>query len=760
MQRTTSLILLFPMLALGIRWGSQSSLSPALWGVPFLALGLLWLFAAYRGWPMEAWLFLGVLMLGALCLGHLAVLPERQWDVPREGEFRGRIYAVQPLSSDQRLLVRLNSPSARVAVHLPKEVPVQVGDELLFRGTVARPTKAPNPGVFCYRDYLRRLGVFGVSYPVEFEVHPRSQLGLLPRLRSFLRRNIERHVREPGLVLALVLGERDELGAQRREAWRLLGISHLLAISGMHVGYLALGFSFLVERLPWRPGIRYLLIQGGLFTYILVSGTGASAWRALLISTLGGYAGLRGLRRDGLHLWAAAGWILLLIQPALAFDLGFILSFAASGGILLWAPVLKMQWRSRVFGYLVQGLLFSVVAQLSLVPFLMDSFREVALLGPLATLVFLPCVVVLLVGGLLTAFGLGALGLGPLLNAVMAVVGALEALLLPYAWQWKLGSWTLAEIGLWWALFVYAGWRLRQPRLTAPRRTGAQLLSLFVVLLFITSLPPAARRPLEVTALNVGQGDSFFIRTPSGRSILLDGGGSLSPVQPFRRNAGSERVVPYLRHRQVERLDCVILSHPHDDHLLGLLAVLEEFEVGMVLDSGLEHASPAYERCLDLISTKGIPYQVLRAGDTLHLGDGVTITVLYPQEVRPKLPSPQNNNSLLLRMEYGGIRLLFTGDLEAPVLYDLARDPHVDLRSQWLKVPHHGSRGSLVEEFYQAVDPIWAVISAGPNSFGHPHPEVLEALDRRRISWRTTLQGPQTFEVWWGVWGRFRGGGS
>ncbi|MGB4250258.1 MAG: hypothetical protein WBK16_06060, partial [Limnochordia bacterium] len=151
-----------------------------------------------------------------------------------------------------------------------------------------------------------------------------------------------------------------------------------------------------------------------------------------------------------------------------------------------------------------------------------------------------------------------------------------------------------------------------------------------------------------------------------------------------------------------------------------------------------------------------IPYRVVRAGDRLDLGDGITLTVLYPGELRPNLPAAQNNNSLLFKVEYGGMRLLFTGDLEAPVLWDLAHDPDLDLRAQWLKIPHHGSRGSLVEEFYQAVDPNWAVIPVGPNPFGHPHGEVLAALEARGISWRTTEEGPVTFEVWWGVWGRFR----
>ena len=266
------------------------------------------------------------------------------------------------------------------------------------------------------------------------------------------------------------------------------------------------------------------------------------------------------------------------------------------------------------------------------------------------------------------------------------------------------------------------------------------------------------RRPLEITALNVGQGDSFYVRTPSGLHLLIDGGGDLYPWQPRTRDAGVERVVPYLRHRQVERLDYVILSHPHDDHLGGLLAVLEEFEVGMVLDNGHDHPSPTYERYLELLEEKEIPYHPVRAGDRVDLGDGITLTVLYPQALRPNLRSAQNNNSLLLRLQYGGVRMLFTGDLESAVLYDLARpQPRLAVPVVEDSPPRQSRYGT---SFLCAVDPAWAVIPVGPNNFGHPHEEVVEELNKRGIVWRTTYEEAQTFQVWWGVWGRFTRGPS
>lgn len=755
MLKLSSSLLLFPLLALGIYLGSLSLLNVRLLLILFVSLTSLWLFLAYRGKAAGPWFFGMAVTFGALLVGQMATAPERAWITPVQGTFTGEVYTINPLSYDQRVLVRLDDTKLKVAVHLPLDAQVQIDDSLLFTGTVTRPKQAANPGVFCYRQYLRRLGVFGVCYPDEFELSSRAGPRLLPSIRSSLRDNVVQSVRDPGLVLALVLGERDQLGRDRQECWRSLGISHLLAISGMHVGLVALGVGLLAGRLPLSPWKRRFMVQGVLLAYVVVAGSGASAWRALLVSALGGYAASMGLHQEPLHLWATVGWILLLVKPSLIFDTGFLLSFAASGGILLWSPILRWRCSSRICQYIVRSLLISVTAQLSLAPLLFRLFGEVAVLGPLATLIFLPCIVILLVGGFLAALGLGPLGIGFLLNGVMNLVGALEALLLPCARTWVLGAWTLTEVCLWWILFVYAGWSLRKPRLTPPKRTLARLMSLAVVVFFIQAQSPVLRRPLEVTAVNVGQGDCYYMRTPSGVHLLIDGGGDTPYWQQLGRNVGEERLVPYLRYRQVPRIDYLILSHPHEDHLFGLLSVLEHFEVGMVIDNGHEHSSPSYQRYIELITEKGIFHHVARSGDEFRLGDGITLHVLYPDRVRSTLPSAYNNNSLLLRLQYGGIRLLFTGDLETAVLYDLVQDPHLDLGAQWLKVPHHGSRGSFLDQFYQAVNPSWAVISADPNVHGHPNKEVLGFLDEYGIDWRTTREGPVTFQIWWGLLGRF-----
>ena len=741
MLKLSSSLLLFPLLALGIYLGSLSLLNVRLLLILFVSLTSLWLFLAYRGKAAGPWFFGMAVTFGALLVGQMATAPERAWITPVQGTFTGEVYTINPLSYDQRVLVRLDDTKLKVAVHLPLDAQVQIDDSLLFTGTVTRPKQAANPGVFCYRQYLRRLGVFGVCYPDEFELSSRAGPRLLPSIRSSLRDNVVQSVRDPGLVLALVLGERDQLGRDRQECWRSLGISHLLAISGMHVGLVALGVGLLAGRLPLSPWKRRFMVQGVLLAYVVVAGSGASAWRALLVSALGGYAASMGLHQEPLHLWATVGWILLLVKPSLILIRDFSCPLRLRGHLALESHFEMEVFKSHLSIHLALSPHFRhSAAQFGTAA--VSSLWRGSGLGSLATLIFLPCIVILLVGGFLAALGLGPLGIGFLLNGVMNLVGALEALLLPCARTWVLGAWTLTEVCLWWILFVYAGWSLRKPRLTPPKRTLARLMSLAVVVFFIQAQSPVLRRPLEVTAVNVGQGDCYYMRTPSGVHLLIDGGGDTPYWQQLGRNVGEERLVPYLRYRQVPRIDYLILSHPHEDHLFGLLSVLEHFEVGMVIDNGHEHSSPSYQRYIELITEKGIFHHVARSGDEFRLGDGITLHVLYPDRVRSTLPSAYNNNSLLLRLQYGGIRLLFTGDLETAVLYDLVQDPHLDLGAQWLKVPHHGSRGSFLDQFYQAVNPSWAVISADPNVHGHPNKEVLGFLDEYGIDWRTTREGP------------------
>jgi competence protein ComEC len=241
-----------------------------------------------------------------------------------------------------------------------------------------------------------------------------------------------------------------------------------------------------------------------------------------------------------------------------------------------------------------------------------------------------------------------------------------------------------------------------------------------------------------VTVLDVGQGDAILIQSPGGRTVLMDGGGELG-AQRAGWDIGLMRVVPALRRAGVRRLDIVLLSHPHEDHVGGLPAVVENFPVGIVLDPGVAHPSPSYLRLLRIIEAGPIGYRKARLGQDIDLGAGTQLSILYPPEFPPTLDGdPVHARSVTARLTHGRFAMLLTGDIEAPVERYLI-DRGVGLHSQVLKVGHHGSKTSTTPLFLSYVRPRVAIISVGAgNSFGHPHQSTLDALAAAGVVVRRT----------------------
>jgi competence protein ComEC len=265
------------------------------------------------------------------------------------------------------------------------------------------------------------------------------------------------------------------------------------------------------------------------------------------------------------------------------------------------------------------------------------------------------------------------------------------------------------------------------------------LLLLSAILIWTAFLYKPARL-LKATFLDIGQGDSIFLQFPYGGNMLIDGG------QGGRYDMG-RRVVAYLHRQGVRRIDIVVLSHPHDDHVGGLITVLRNLPVDLVLDSGQVHTSYSYEEFLKLIKEKRIPYRIVKAGGEIKGFKGVKIFILSPLPYLFKgTGSDINNNSLVLKMTYGKASLLFTGDIERGAEKKLLRYGPA-LQSTLIKVPHHGGRTSSTPAFLDLVNPRAAVISVGRrNPFHHPAPETLRRYKERGVKiYRTDRRGAIIF---------------
>jgi len=248
------------------------------------------------------------------------------------------------------------------------------------------------------------------------------------------------------------------------------------------------------------------------------------------------------------------------------------------------------------------------------------------------------------------------------------------------------------------------------------------------VALWALLTPSAATGLLQVTFLDVGQGDAAWLKTPDGLDILIDGG---------RESKGAD-LLSYLQSHGVTDIEFLVLTHPHDDHVGGLIAILENMEVDEALTNCQSYDSATYREFQELLLDKAIPTTCVRDGNNFAWGDNISAAAVNPPE---SLMSDANNNSVVLRISYGAIDFLFAGDIESEAEAEiLGRGPIVE--AEILKVAHHGSQYSSTAPFLTAVDPEMAVISVGPNSYGHPTAEAIQRLhDADATIYRTDLNG-------------------
>lgn len=252
---------------------------------------------------------------------------------------------------------------------------------------------------------------------------------------------------------------------------------------------------------------------------------------------------------------------------------------------------------------------------------------------------------------------------------------------------------------------------------------------------------------LRVTFLDVGQGDSAVIETPSGRVVVIDGGGIPAVDEREGGDPGSRILVPFLRSRGISAVDLLVATHPDDDHVQGLVAAVTRLSVRAALDGGLPSGPGPCARLRGALNARGVRVHTARRGQHFDLGGGARLEVLHP--TAPFLTgthSDDNNNAIVLRLIYGKTRVLFTADAEQEAEESLLRSG-LDLQAEVLKVGHHGSRGSTSAAFLKAVQPTVAILSCGRNNrFGHPHKETLQRLEGVRL-FRTDQQGAIVLET-------------
>ena len=714
-------------------------------------------------------------------------------DTPRI-ELRG-VVSDDPAGSDTILTFRLSterirpddrsrwrevSGDVRVTARVPtalagsRDAPfIRYGDRLALTGVLQIPGHF---GVFDFPAYLESQGIGTVMRFPEAELIGEDRGSSFYRWLYSLRRDMVGAmtvaISEPQASFgqAILLGIRDTLPDSLNEDFRRAGTAHLLAISGLHVGILlALSISaseFLIGR---RRQFYLVLPLLGIWLYALISGASDSAIRAAVMGTVYVVAIAVGRPRSLIPALALAAALMAAIEPRVLSRVSFQLSFAAMMGIAIYyemfsdriaewlglGPEREDWWATSLRG-LAGAVAVTVAATLATAPLVMFYFERVSLVGLPATLLSMP-----------------ALPLTLAAHGATALVGMVsETAALPFGWiAWILSGYITGVTSLFsdlpmasvetgelthrfvWAyysvltaivVFLYSPIRWRRPRLSFSSNTWnisvPWQISVLAVVVAVAVWTVALSRPegmLKVIFADVGQGDMTIITTPSGRTIVVDGG-----PDPERAIQVLDAQMPFWK----RTLSLVVLSHPHSDHVSGLSEILRRYDVERILESRSKYESADYMAWSRLVGSEGAQLLEARPGTRLSFPGGVEVHVLGP----PDATVNANDASVVVRVVYGNASFLLTGDVFREGERWLLGSGQI-LDSDVLKVAHHGSDTSSSAPFLSAVSPRAAVISAGQdNRFGHPAPEVVERLEglmsASRI-FKTFESGTITFET-------------
>ena len=671
----------------------------------------------------------------------------------------------------------------RVFLKSNKEFPI--GTTVKISGKLEEIPEPRNPGEFDSRQFYacQKIYYFMKNGVVLAWSSKYSRYGqFMQSLKSKIMQTLDIAAKEDaGIFEAMLLGEKDNLEDEVKIRYQMAGIIHILAISGLHISVLGIGFFDLLKRAGFGNVSAGMVVLSVLLQYGILTGESVSAMRAVGMFLLAVGARIAGRTYDLLTALAVSAVLLLLDAPANLYNSGFWLSFGAVAGLGVVAPVLAgcIRVENRLAASVMKTLVSSIAVQMTTFPIMLRIYGEISLAGFFLNLLVLPTVSVVLVSGIAAV----AVGMESVGAAVYVVLPGRMLLFLyeklcelaagiPFC-TWIAGSpelWQCA--GYYVLLFLGVGilgmsrgtvtwkgtagkWAGNHAFMQEKKNHGEgkgwlrkyQLLSGISGIMLILGLGILIYHPsgnLQITCLDIGQGDCISIQLPQGQNFLIDGGSS------NKKNIARYQILPFLKNRGIGVIDAILISHTDNDHISGVLELfdymrthLTSVRVKNLILPEWTQPDDAYQQLVDKAQAAGVNVQKGRKGEQIALGKA-SLRFLSPD--RGTAGTDANEDGMVVELTYGGFEGLFTGDIgtetEKKLLPELE---DVD----FLKVGHHGSRYSTCQEFLDVVRPELAVVScSATNTYGHPSGETIERLeDSGAKIWYTMKEGAVTAET-------------
>ncbi|NLZ81964.1 MAG: DNA internalization-related competence protein ComEC/Rec2 [Clostridiales bacterium] len=657
---------------------------------------------------------------------------------------RGEVYKLTETKYSYEIYLKNTSiffnnqlhPCQGILVYLKTYPNFKIGNKIQVVGTIEEFSIPRNEGEFnqylYYKSKNINYNVEGKSYKIINTNHSLI-LNFLETIKNTIKHSYSEICDEKdfGIFSAIILGESSELDSEINSLYKENGISHILSISGLHISLIGMSIYKLLRK-KFYFCFSCIVSVVLLLAYVALTGFSVSALRAFIMFSISILATYIGRTYDMTSATSLAAILLLLENPYLVYNAGFLLSFGAVFGISMIYHILISYLGQK--SPIVSAASISISVNLMTLPILAYYFFETSTYSLILNLLIIPPMSMLMLSGILGGVvGVWSTFLGKIaIGAGHYVLSFYEGLCRLFS-ELPNGTILIGRPKLWQIvcyyviLFIFLFYMKKKEKTILVYKKVFRICTIFLLnIILINVLSLGVNDRFRVTFLDVSQGDGIYMESPGRTTYFIDGGSS--DVSKL----GKYRIIPFLKSNGINRIDYAILTHADTDHLSGLKELLEEesgIEIKTLILPKIESKDEAYLNLENIARSREIPIAYLKAGDSIIDGD-LEIVCIHPSDSYNG--SSKNDYSTVLSISYGGFDMLLTGDLEMGGENLVIKEIQALNKRKYevLKVAHHGSKYSSSEEFLSKVQPDISIISCGiGNSYGHPHKELIDRLE-------------------------------
>ncbi|MBK8554056.1 MAG: DNA internalization-related competence protein ComEC/Rec2 [Ignavibacteria bacterium] len=625
-----------------------------------------------------------------------------------------------------------------------------------------------NPGDFDYRKYLEIQNIHKLFYVNDYKnvtVLSKDNLNyfyqnILIPVKIFVLTTIDKNYDgdEAAYLKGLITGERSDITQEMKDDFVNAGVMHLIAVSGLNVAYIIISLSLILSLLRFPMIPRAVITIAFLIFYCMFTGNTASIVRASIMGILVLIAILLERRINFYNIIGMAAMMILIYDAKQLFDPGFILSFSAVLSMAVFLTTFEKVFLSRIRELHIKGkkialmllaLFFtSLAAQIGTIPITANYFGKISVISLLTNIIAVP------LANLSLAIGFFQMFIAAISEYLSSVISETNNVLLyvqlsfiqwcasPDFAYFSVENFNFTSIIAYYLIVLILIWRKTEGNFCFRIILSGLILCGYFI------LETDLEKKLKITFLDVGQGDCSVIHTPDDKIILVDCGRT-----SFVSNSGERIIAPYLKRNSVSRIDLLIITHLHLDHIGGIHYLLENFEIGKIIESGQKY-NTAFTNTMDsLIQAKKIPRETIRTGDYINNIENLRLYFIFPgaefvDQTGNTLNNNLNNGSVAFILKYKENEFFFSGDIEKESENFISDTYTGFIETDVLKVAHHGSITSSTIKFIVNNKPQHAVISCGMyNKFNHPSDLVLNRLNNiGAVIHRTDTEGAVVFQ--------------